>query len=56
MKSKVERERLYLGVDIGGTKIQASLVSESGAILGKQRQSTPRPARGCPADRNRSCR
>ena len=46
MKTKVVRERLYLGVDVGGTKIQASLVSESGAILGKQRQSTPRPARG----------
>src|SRR5208283_5121160 len=42
MKTKTVRERLYLGVDIGGTKIQASLVSESGAILGKQRQSTPR--------------
>ncbi len=42
MKAKVERERLYLGVDIGGTKIQASLVSESGVILGRQRQSTPR--------------
>ena len=42
MKTKAVRERLYLGVDIGGTKIQASLVSESGAILGKQRQSTPR--------------
>ena len=42
MKTKAVRERLYLGVDVGGTKIQASLVSESGAILGKQRQSTPR--------------
>ena len=42
MKTRVDRERLYVGVDIGGTKIQASLVSESGAILGKQRQSTPR--------------
>src|SRR5271165_1799905 len=42
MKAKAVRERLYVGVDVGGTKIQASLVSESGAILGKQRQSTPR--------------
>ena len=42
MKTKAVRERLYLGVDIGGTKIQASLVTESGVILGKQRQSTPR--------------
>jgi len=43
MKAITERERLYLGVDIGGTKIQASLVAESGIILGRQRQSTPRP-------------
>src|SRR5208283_1976461 len=42
MKTKVDCQRLYLGVDIGGTKIQASLVCESGSILGKQRQSTPR--------------
>jgi len=42
MKTKAGRERLYLGVDVGGTKIQSSLVCESGAILGKQRQSTPR--------------
>jgi len=49
MKPKPIRERLYLGVDIGGTKIQASLVAESGTILGRQRQSTPRPGRP-PAD------
>ena len=48
MKAKQTRERLYLGVDIGGTKIQASLVAESGTILGRQRQSTPRPASGSP--------
>ena len=48
MKTKVMGERLYVGVDVGGTKIQASLVGESGTILGKQRQSTPRPARGAP--------
>ncbi len=48
MKPKQTRERLYLGVDIGGTKIQASLVAESGIILGRQRQSTPRPETGCP--------
>jgi len=34
--------RMYLGVDIGGTKIQASLVEESGATLGRQRYPTPR--------------
>jgi len=42
MKAKAVGERLYLGVDIGGTKIQASLVAESGTILARQRQSTPR--------------
>ena len=34
--------RRYLGVDIGGTKIQASLVEESGAILSRERCLTPR--------------
>ena len=34
--------RPYLGVDIGGTKVQASLVRESGEILGRQRCPTPR--------------
>jgi glucokinase len=34
--------RLYVGVDVGGTKIQASLVAESGAILGHERPRTPR--------------
>jgi glucokinase len=42
MKARPARERLYLGVDIGGTKIQASLVAESGIILGRQRLATPR--------------
>jgi glucokinase len=42
MKAKLLRQRLYLGVDIGGTKIQASLVAESGTVLGQQRQATPR--------------
>jgi glucokinase len=31
-----------LSVDVGGTKIQASLVEETGAILGRERDSTPR--------------
>ena len=39
---KNERKRLYLGVDIGGTKVQASLVEESGGILGRERCATPR--------------
>jgi len=34
--------RLYLSVDVGGTKIQASLVEETGAILTRERDSTPR--------------
>ncbi|NQU26593.1 MAG: ROK family protein [Candidatus Nealsonbacteria bacterium] len=42
------RKRLYLGVDIGGTKVQASLVEESGGILGRQRCATPRD--GSPDD------
>ncbi len=39
---RTKRSRLYLSVDVGGTKIQASLVEETGAILGRQRDSTPR--------------
>ncbi len=34
--------RQYLAVDVGGTKIQASLVEETGTILGRERDSTPR--------------
>lgn len=37
-----DSERLYLGVDIGGTKVQASLVEESGAIVDRKRCRTPR--------------
>ncbi len=37
-----KKPRLYLGVDVGGTKIQASLVEESGSILARQRCETPR--------------
>ncbi len=39
---KMESKRLYLGVDVGGTKVQASLIEEAGGILGRQRVSTPR--------------
>ena len=35
-------DRLYLGVDVGGTKLQASLVEESGGITGRLRCPTPR--------------
>jgi glucokinase len=36
------KERLYIGMDIGGTNIQASLVQESGVIVGSARVATPR--------------
>jgi glucokinase len=35
-------QRLYMGVDIGGTKVQASLVRESGEIIGREKCTTPR--------------
>jgi glucokinase len=35
-------QRFYLGVDIGGTKVQASLVRESGEIIGREKCPTPR--------------
>ncbi len=38
----VKSQRLYVGVDVGGTKIQAALVRESGQILCREKQSTPR--------------
>ena len=41
-KSNNDDRRLYLGVDIGGTKVQASLVRESGEIIGRERRPTPR--------------
>ena len=44
---KGAKRRLYVGIDVGGTKIQASLVEESGAILARRRQATPRD---CPSD------
>ena len=40
--SRAEDQRLYLGVDIGGTKVQASLVRESGEIIGRRTCPTPR--------------
>lgn len=39
---RVKKSRLYLAVDIGGTKIQSSLVEESGSILARERVRTPR--------------
>ena len=37
-----KKARMYLGVDVGGTKIQASLVDEGGMILRRKRFPTPR--------------
>jgi len=48
MAKAAAEERLYVGVDVGGTKIQASLVSEAGAVLGRRRCPTPR--KGGPAE------
>ena len=42
MKKNSGQKRLYLGVDVGGTKVQASLVRESGEIVGRERRPTPR--------------
>ncbi len=41
-KKSGEKERLYIGMDIGGTNIQASLVRESGLIIISERVLTPR--------------
>jgi len=40
-------EKYYIGIDVGGTKIQTSLVTEAGVVLASQRQETPRK---CGAD------
>ena len=44
MKSNAgaDKQRLYLGVDVGGTKVQASLVEETGTILAREKAPTPR--------------
>jgi glucokinase len=44
MAKKSKNNKLYLGVDVGGTKILAALVRESGKIAGRKRCSTPRTA------------
>jgi len=40
--AKREVDRLYLGVDVGGTKVQCSLVRESGEIIAREKGPTPR--------------
>jgi glucokinase len=36
------QQKHYIGIDVGGTKIQTSLVTEAGNVLASQRQETPR--------------
>lgn len=36
------QERLYIGMDVGGTKIRTSLVSEAGQLFAHLKQQTPR--------------
>ncbi len=42
--AKKAREKLYLGVDVGGTKILAALVRPCGEILARERCDTPSKA------------
>jgi len=41
-KSKGNGEKLYFGVDVGGTKIQAVLASPNGRVVSRTRRPTPR--------------
>lgn len=41
-KKPANQANLYIGVDVGGTKIQASVLTESGLILARHRRPTPR--------------
>jgi len=41
------QQKQYIGIDVGGTKIQTSLVTEAGVIVSSHRQETPRK---CGAD------
>jgi len=40
--AKTNRNKLFVGVDIGGTKIMAALVAADGRVLQRERISTPR--------------
>lgn len=42
---KNNKSRWYVGIDIGGTKIHGALISSTGAIVARQRCSTPRKAK-----------
>ena len=47
MQQKPIHQKHYIGIDVGGTKIQTSLVTEAGNVLASHRQETPRK---CAAD------
>jgi len=40
--AKQKQGKLYVGIDVGGTKIMAALVKSSGKILARRRETTPR--------------
>jgi glucokinase len=42
MQQKPPSQKHYIGIDVGGTKIQTSLVTEAGVVLASQRRETPR--------------
>jgi len=41
-RRKAARRKLYVGVDVGGTKIQVALARQSGKVLARRRLPTPR--------------
>jgi glucokinase len=42
MAKNAASEAVYLGIDVGGTKIQASLITQAGVVLSRHRCPTPR--------------
>ena len=42
MAQAAKKRRLYVGVDVGGTKVLAALVKQAGQVIDRQRISTPR--------------
>ena len=47
MQHSEKKSTLYVGVDVGGTKIQASLITATGSVVANHRRDTPRD---CPAE------
>ena len=43
-----QKNNWYIGIDVGGTKIQASLCKECGVVVASAREATPRE--GTPED------